>query len=163
MTGPEDEREDMLSILRELRPYYFWILIIQIVVWGIVVFLSERSTCAEIGVNGCAVTMGLKMSGLVPLWLITSVISVDMGRFLMVLLRSSREKLITKAKARARAEGKAEGRAEGRVEGKAEGKTEGEAVGANKMYAKWSEWNARRIEHERRGEPFDEPPPTPAP
>ena len=61
----------------------------------------------------------------------------------MVLLRSSREKLIARARAKAEAEGKAEGRAEG----------------ANRMYAKWSAWNARRIEHERNGEPFDEPPP----
>lgn len=63
----------------------------------------------------------------------------------MVLLRSSREKLITQARVKAKAEGEAIGRAEG----------------ANKMYVKWSAWNARRIEHERRGEPFDEPPPAP--
>ena len=25
---PEDEREDMLSVLREFRPYYFWMLIV---------------------------------------------------------------------------------------------------------------------------------------
>ena len=59
----------------------------------------------------------------------------------MVLLRNSRERLITRAKI--------------------EGVAEGETIGANKMHAKWSEWNARRIEHERRGEPFDEPPPSP--
>ena len=29
------------------------------------------------------------------------------------------------------------------------------------MYAKWSAWNARRLAHERKGEPFDEPPPAP--
>ena len=146
---PEDEREDILSILREFRPYYFWILIVQIAVWGIVVFLSERGDCAEIEHSGCAVTIGLKMSGLVPLWLITSVVLVDIGRYLMVLLRSSREKLISRARARAKAEGRAEGKAEGRTEG------------ASKMYAKWSAWNARRIEHECNGEPFDEPPPSP--
>ena len=31
---PEDEREDMISILRDLRPYYFWILMAQVAVWG---------------------------------------------------------------------------------------------------------------------------------
>ena len=67
----------------------------------------------------------------------------------MVLLRNSREKLITRARVKAKAEGKAEGMAEGEVRG------------ANKTHAKWSSWNARRIEHERRGEPFDEPPPAP--
>ena len=67
----------------------------------------------------------------------------------MVLLRSSREKMIARARARAEAEGRAEGEAIGRIEG------------ANKMYAKWSAWNARRLAHERKGEPFDEPPPAP--
>lgn len=61
----------------------------------------------------------------------------------MVLLRNSRERLITRAKIEGVAQGKAEGKAEGGVEG------------ANEMNAKWSEWNARRIEHERKGEPFD--------
>ena len=138
------EREDILSILRDLRPYYFSLLVAQLAVWGVVVFLSERSGCIDEGIASCAVTIGLKISGLVPLSLITSVILVDAGRYLMVLLRNSRERLITRAK----------------VEGVAQGKAEGETIGANKMHAKWSEWNARRIEHERRGEPFDEPPPS---
>ena len=154
---PEYEREDMLSILRELRPYYFWILIAQIVIWGVVVFLSEGEKCADAGTSSCAVTMGLKMSGLVPIWLITSVILVDMWRYFMVLLRNSRERLITQARNRAKAEGKAEGIAEGI----AKGKSEGESIGANKAHAKWREWNARRVDAEHKGEPFDEPPPMP--
>ena len=134
------EREDILSILRDLRPYYFSLLVAQLAVWGVVVFLSERSGCIDEGIASCAVTIGLKISGLVPLSLITSVILIDAGRYLMVLLRNSRERLITRAKI--------------------EGVAEGETIGANKMHAKWSEWNARRIEHERRGEPFDESPPS---
>ena len=130
---PEDEREDMLSILRELRPFYFWILIAQVAIWSVVVFLSERGNCAEVGYSGCTVTIGLKMSGLVPLWLITSVILVDVGRYVMVLLPNLRGKI----------------RAEGKVEGEVQ------------MHSRWSAWNSRRIEAERRGEPFDEPPPLP--
>ena len=130
---PEDEREDMLSILRELRPFYFWIFITQFAIWGVVVFLSERGNCAEVGYSSCAVTMGLKMSGLVPLWLITSVILVDVGRYVMVLLPNLRGKI----------------RAEGKVEGEVQ------------MHNRWSAWNSRRIESERRGEPFNEPPPVP--
>ena len=131
--GPDEEREDMLSILRELRPYYFWILVVQIAIWSGVVFLSERPNCAEVGLSGCTVTMGLKMSGLVPLMLLTSVILVDVGRYLMVLLPNLRGKI----------------RAEGKVEGEVQ------------MHNRWSAWNSRRIEAERRGEPFDEPPPAP--
>ena len=149
---PQDDREDMLSILRNLRPYYFWILIAQVAIWGVVVFLSEAGNCADAGYSGCAVTMGLKMSGLVPLMLLVSVLLVDIWRYLMVLLRHPREREIARARNRAKAEGIAEG--------KAEGEAIGRSVGANNVHAKWSEWNARRIEHERRGEPFDEPPPS---
>ena len=42
-------------------------------------------------------------------------------------------------------------RAEGRVEGREEGKLEAQR--------EWMRWNARRIEAERRGAKFDEPPP----
>ena len=178
---PEDEREDMLSVLREFRPYYFWILIVQIVVWGVVVFLSERGNCTEVGPAGCAVAMGLKMSGLVPLMLLTSVILVDIGRYFMVFLRHPREKEIARARAqaekeiaRARAQAYAEGKAQGLAEGRAQAKSskaqdevisrgqrgaEERVNGAWEVHLKWSVWNARRIEHERRGEPFDEPPP----
>ena len=55
-----------------------------------------------------------------------------------------RRKRIEKAQAEARAEGHAEGRAEGREE----------------IYAEWVEWNRRREEAARRGERFDESPPS---
>ena len=139
--GPGNEREDILSILRELRPFYFWILIAQIALWGTFIVLAERDNCTIAGFSNCVVNIGLKISGLVPLWLLTSVVLVDIGRFLMVLLPDLRGRI----RARARAEGKAEGKAEGEVQ----------------MHDKWSKWNARRIEAERRGEPFDEPPPEP--
>ena len=47
--------------------------------------------------------------------------------------------------------GRDEGRVEGRVEGVAEGRAE--------ERAEWSAWNSRRMEAERNGAPFDEPPP----
>ena len=50
---------------------------------------------------------------------------------------------------------KAEGRAEGREEGREEGILTGEAAERRR----WTEWNARRLDAERAGLPFDEPPP----
>ena len=135
--SPQSEREDILSILRELRPYYFWILIAQIALWGTLIVLAERDNCTTADFSNCIVAIGLKTSGFIPLWFLTSVVLVDIGRFLMVLLPNLRGKI----------------RAEGRAEGKAEG--------ADQMYAKWSEWNARRLEAARKGEHFDEPPPEP--
>ena len=100
----------------------------------------------------------------------------------MVFLRHPREKEIARARAQAYAEGKAQGLAEGMAQAKSSkaqdlqgesSKAQDEAIsreqreaeervnGAWEIHLKWSVWNARRIEHERRGEPFDEPPPAP--
>ena len=51
------------------------------------------------------------------------------------------------------------GKAEGKTEGEAKGRDEGEAKGRADEAARWRAWNARRIEAEREGRPFDEPPP----
>ena len=65
-----------------------------------------------------------------------------------------------------------DGRAKIRAEGWAEGFEKGFAKGFAKGWADvapemarirsaWLSWNARRLDHENRGEPFDEPPPMP--
>ena len=48
---------------------------------------------------------------------------------------------------------------QGKAEGKTEGRAEGRAEGIAAAYRQWQAWNARRIEAEAKGEPFDEPPP----
>ena len=50
-------------------------------------------------------------------------------------------------------------KAEGRVEGREEGMSEGIATGEAAERRRWTEWNSRRVEAERAGLPFDEPPP----
>ena len=49
--------------------------------------------------------------------------------------------------------------AEGRTEGLTEGLAIGRAKGSSETQRAWTRWNQRRIEAERRGEKFDEPPP----
>ena len=63
--------------------------------------------------------------------------------------------------ARIRAEGLEEGRAEGLEEGRAEGIEEGRVEGIAVTHRQWQDWNTRRMEAEAKGEPFNEPPPTP--
>lgn len=53
-----------------------------------------------------------------------------------------------------------DGRAKIRAKGWAEGYDEGRAELAHILSA-WLSWNARRLDSESRGEPFDEPPPMP--
>ena len=136
----EDEREDILGILRRYRPWYFLLLVLQIAGWGAIVVCAGNAECPF---NGQAVrlkAMGLELSGLVPLWLLISIILVDLGGYLVVLLPNYRKRLEDKAKAKGRAEGiaeaepkacrrAAEGRAKGMSEGIAEGISEGKARG----------------------------------
>ena len=56
-------------------------------------------------------------------------------------------------------EGRTEGFTEGRNEGRTEGFTEGRNEGRNEVQQQWRAWNARRIDAEAKGQPFDEPPP----
>ena len=58
-----------------------------------------------------------------------------------------------------REEGIIAGREEGMIAGMTAGMTAGIAVGEADANRRWTAWNSRRIEAERAGIPFDEPPP----
>ena len=80
----------------------------------------------------------------------------------MVLLPDGRKKVRAEGVAEGVVIGRAQGVGIGRVEGRAEGVEEGVAKGRAQVLPKvaaWRQWNARRLEFEARGEPFDEPPP----
>ena len=162
-----NEREDILSILREHRPYYFWALVTQILASGAAITWWEVVWGGHANALGCGIAVALKMSALIPLWLVTTILIVDAGRRIVVLLPDGRKKLRAKARAEGRSEGLAEGVAIGRAEGveegvaigRAEGRADGVSLGTRRTNSAWRRWNTRRMEFEARGEPFDEPPP----
>ena len=140
-----EEREDLLSILREHRPYYFWVLVAQMIVSGAAIAWWEVVYGGHASAIGAAIAVALKMSALIPLWALTTVIIVDSGRRIMVLLPDGRAKIMAK----------------GREEGRAEGIAIGEARGEARTHSAWAVWYARWDESKKKGEPFDEPPPAP--
>ena len=81
---------------------------------------------------------------------------VEGPKFVMVVADYFTKRWLNPLKEQLRQEGRAEGRAEGHAEGRAEGQVEGRA----ETNAEWEAWNARRMEAEEKGEPFDEPPPS---
>lgn len=135
----------MLSILREHRPYYFWVLVAQMIVSGAAIAWWEVVYGGHASAIGAAIAVALKMSALIPLWALTTVIIVDSGRRIMVLLPDGRAKIMAK----------------GREEGRAEGIAIGEARGEARTHSAWAVWYARWDESKKKGEPFDEPPPAP--
>ncbi len=98
-------------------------------------------------------------------------LTVDLGKNTMVLgtylenwlkRREARRlaEAIAEGLARGHAEGHTEGRAEGRVEGRVKGHAEGRAEVIAELSVLIREWNERRLAAERKGEKFDEPPPS---
>ena len=75
------------------------------------------------------------------------------------ILREKVDKWIAKSREEDREKARARGHAEGRAEGRAVGQAEGLAE-VQRMQKLWQEWNRRRLAHEARSEPFDEPPPS---
>ncbi len=141
-----DEREDMLSILRKYRPIYFAVFIVQVIVWCVIISWWESTAGEHTGdALGTVIAIGLKMAPLTGLSIISTIVIVDIGRYLVVLLPtpSIRRRIIEKAKA----------------EGHAAGIAAGEAAGKAAERRNWVSWNERRKEAEAQGLPFDEPPP----
>ena len=90
-----------------------------------------------------SIAIGSKASSGVPLIIVYSILGVMIGNFIigggiMVMARATKEYLYDKIE-RQRERLRQEGR-------------EG-------MAAEVADWNARRLDAEKRGEPFDEPPP----
>ena len=141
-----EEREDLLSILREHRPYYFWVLVAQMLVSGAAITWWEVVYGGHASGIGVAIAVGLKMSALIPLWGLITVIVVDIRRRIVVLLPDGRAKI--------RAEGIVIGEARGEARVRAEAAREFE-----RLRAAWAAWYVRWEDAKEKGEPFDEPPP----
>ena len=56
-------------------------------------------------------------------------------------------------------QGREQGHEQGLEQGREQGLEEGRAEGEEAMLRRWTEWNNRRQEAERKGDPFNEPPP----
>ena len=115
---------------------------------------------------------------LIIIYSIATTVALDvLGGMLMVTVKYLEQKFVKPFIERRKAEGRVEGMTAGREEGmiagmtagiaigeakgREEGMTAGFAVGESDANRRWTEWNSRRIEAERAGVPFDEPPPAP--
>ena len=76
----DDEREDLLSILRRYRPVYFAVFIVQVITWCVIVYWWE-STSGEHTTDtiGRMIATGLKMAPLTGLSVITTIVLVEIG------------------------------------------------------------------------------------
>ena len=128
----DNERENLLTILRRNRPAYSVVYFGQMLAWLALVAWNEATSGQHAGPVSYTIAIGTALAPLAFISLVTAIGSVDAGRYLMTLFFPDLE-------AKYRREGRAEAQAEQRV-----------AI---------MEWYARQQNALRRGEPFDEPPP----
>ena len=109
-----------------------------------------------------------QVATLIVIYSIATTVALDiLGGMIMVTARYLENKFVKPLIERHKAEGRAEGREEGMAEGMTAGMTAGIAVGEVRgreegeaaERRRWTEWNSRRVEAERAGVSFNEPPP----
>ena len=81
------------------------------------------------------------------------------GGILMSLYQAMVNRFVIPVIEEHRAEGRAEGIEQGRAIGLEEGRTAGLKEGRAEVQTKWRAWNQRRLDAERQGREFVEPPP----
>ena len=86
----------------------------------------------------------------------------DMLMYLTNRLKMKAARIRAEAAEQGRTEGLEQGKAEGLEQGRTEGLEQGIEQGIAEALRQCQEWNARRMEAEAKGEPFDEPFPTPS-
>ena len=128
----DNERENLLTILRRNRPAYSVVYFGQMLAWLALVSWNEATSGNHAGPVSYTIAVGTALAPLAFISLVTAIGAVDAGRYLMTLFFPDLE-------AKYKREGRAEERAELRVAMRA--------------------WYARQQEAKRKGEPFDEPPP----
>ena len=142
------EKEDRVSILTVRRVWIDLALIVfslQVIIFAVFVIRHEltKSNVPMETVQAVVVHLAAAMAVATGNTFILFQ-GVDFLMFLTQLYKERVERKVQKAKA--------EGIVEGKAEGKAEGKTEEREL--------WRAWNDRRLEAEKKGEEFNEPPPS---
>ena len=137
-----------LSISRELLPWAVWVICLLTVTWTGLTAWGEVSSRRHADILDTSLAVGSNAADSVPLIIVYSILGVMVGNFIsgggiMIMARATRDYLYGKIE-RQRERLREEGREEGR----------------EALAAELEAWNRRRLEAERRGEPFDEPPPS---
>lgn len=136
-------RVSVMSVHERWWYAYLVAFFVQMAIWTTMVAWDEAVRGNHATVVEYIRAVGEGSSPMVQMFVLNSIIIIELGRLIMVLAQGIADRLKER-----REKFKAELRSEGRAEGKAE------------LAAKVADWNKRRLEAEARGEGFDEPPPT---
>ena len=146
-----EEKISPLTIAGRLLPLCLALVLTQTYIWTALVGWEEVANGGHASARETVIAIVTTASPPVMLIVVVSIgeaILIDFAwGLIMVTARYLTNKFVKPLIERHKAEGRAEGMSEGIATGEAD---------ANR---RWTEWNSRRIEAERAGVPFDEPPP----
>jgi len=141
------ERETPLAIARELAPWCLAVIMALTLVWTAVVAHVEVSSGRHDGILPTAIEIVSAAAPASPLFVLYGImitISMDFAiGGIMATARILTEKFVQPIIEGHRREGREQGREQGREE----------------AFAAVREWNDRRLDAQKKGVPFDEPPP----
>lgn len=135
----DNERENLLTILRRNRPAYSVVYFGQMLAWLALVAWNEATSGHHAGPVSYTIAVGTALAPLAFISLVTAIGAVDTGRHLMTLFWPDLEAKYRKDE---RAKQEAKRLAERRAD-----------------RAAYNAWYVRQQDALRRGEPFNEPPP----
>lgn len=145
----------MFKIFERLRWVYLSVFSVQAIPMSLIIIWRESETGRHSSSFDLLIASVLKIDDVCYLSIITSVIFVDIGRYLVgILIKAPQDRAYE------------EGLSRGMREGMREGKEQGIVMGAAEERQRWIEYDRRLRDWYRRykasqdkGEPFDEPPP----
>ena len=147
----DNEYFSPLSVAKRLGALCLGVMLFYTIGWTAFIARHEVRTGDHPNLEHTAITVAERVGQVDTLILIYSIattIALDIvGGTIMVTARYLENKFVKPLIERHKAEGREEGI------------TAGIATGEAAERRRWTEWNARRIEAERAGVPFDEPPP----
>ena len=143
----EKERESPLSVGRKWLPWCLALIFLLTIGWTALIARIEVSSGNHEGILETAAAVGSKTAPAAPLIVVYAIMATSVidlfGGMVMVTARYLTNKFVKPVIEKHEARGRVEGRVEGQVEER----------------RKWIEWNTRRLEAEKSGQHFDEPPP----
>ena len=152
-----------LTVVKRLGPLCLGITMLYTFGWTAFIARHEVRTGDHPDLDSAAIATANgagQVDTLILLYAVATTVALDvLGGMILVTARYLEHKFIKPLIERQKAEGRAEGIAEGVAAGRAEGIATGRAEGESEERRRWTEWNARRMEAECGGVPFDEPPP----
>lgn len=145
------QRESIWSVSRRWKALYFPLFTTLTIMGAGYVVWHGTTHRPEGDVQDTIVAIILRLAPTIIVAAGASVVATELGRYSKMLsdiLREKTDRWIAKSRREEREKAIAQGLAQGMAEGHAE---------RQKL---WQEWNQRRLNHEARSEPFDEPPPS---